>query len=30
MNFKKIEHENGSYLDGTSLVGVLTSEKDAL
>ncbi len=30
MNFKKIEHENGSCLDGTSLVGVLTSEKDAL
>ncbi|EOS37661.1 hypothetical protein C808_03641 [Lachnospiraceae bacterium M18-1] len=30
MNFKKIENEYGCYLDGTSLVGVLSSEKDVI
>lgn len=30
MNFKKMEHEYGCYLDRTSLVGVLSSGKDAI
>ena len=30
MNFKKIENEYGCYLDVTSLVGVLSSEEDAV
>lgn len=30
MNFKMVKHEYGRYLDCTSLVGVLSSEKDAI